>query len=163
MRKIAIDIGGVLGPALKEKELPDGSYGMEPGPKQGALEALRKYVRKYGSQSVCILSRVSAAHKAEANWQWIRHWRVCETIGIEEDQVTIFVGDREEKAEYMRRFEIDGIIDDRMQILAEMGPDVEIYHFNPDPTETSQYEAKLNGRKVVAIADWAAFEKHFSL
>lgn len=155
-------MGGVIAPALAER-MKGGGNPFEPGPVSGAFEAVTKLVRKLGTENCYILSRVSSEVKRDANWAWLRHWGFFEQTGFLEKNVIIFIGEREEKARYVRVHNINVMVDDRFEILASMDEGVTLIAFNSDPEEQRHFALQMRMRVVHMMTRWKQFEAHFGL
>lgn len=148
--KIALDIGGVLGPSLRERESLDGTYSLQPGPSEGDRLAIMNLLFS-GDAEVYIISRASSSEKVAANWAWL--WEHFRDLPIPAANIHIFDGPRGKKAELVRAIGIEVVVDDRYEVLAAMPSGVKLFAYNPDPEEERMFGQGVNAQKVESLSD----------
>jgi len=145
--KIAVDIGGVLGPKLSQRLNEDGTYDVAAAPFFDAQSVLSAWAWENGVE-VFIVSRATTVEKMVANWAWLwKHFRSILPLAAE--NIFIYVGERSYKAELVKRLGIDVVIDDRVEVLGSMPPGTRLFAFNPDPAEVAAYKDSGDGHVTV--------------
>lgn len=164
--KTAFDVGGVLAPTLEERKstAPDGTetYRLAP-PFEGALETLRALALVVGGDNLFIISKATGPVRIRAVWDLLRSWDFSRVTGIPEKNIFIYNGGRDEKARFVAEHGINRMVDDRVEVLVEMDPSVELIAFNPDPEEVKQFRPRLGKRELTVVRDWAELRRHFGV
>lgn len=158
-KRVAFDIGGVIGPTLKERRLPGGGFSLEPGPKPGAIEVVRRCVAKHGAKNCFIISRVSKEAMVEAKWAWLRRWNFIDKTGFLRENIIIYCGLREHKAVIARQHGITLMVDDRPEVLLAMPPGIELVAFAQDEVRFFDEVLRsnlLSGRHITGATTWDA-------
>lgn len=153
-RKIGIDIGGVLGPQLKERAQADGTISLEPGPQPGAQNGISALIEALGGEKIFIVSRASSSAKVAANWQWLWHWFLKFIPDLPATNIVIFDAPRSEKGKIVERLGLTTMVDDRYEVLVDMPEGVELIVYCPVPEERERFSDKLNGRAVKEVFSW---------
>jgi|GEM_PF-4235391 len=159
--RIAFDLGGVIGPRYTERQLPDGTFGMLPGPNVGSIEVLRWCAQRFSPSNLFIISRVSRDNgqtKIDGNWAWLRHWGITDIIP--EPNIVVFAGEKEDKKGYAEKLAIDVMVDDSYECLASMPNNVYLVAFLPQ-TKIPEVWALLKSRKGIIALDWGAIREIF--
>lgn len=148
--KIAVDIGGVLGPKLSERLKKDGTYDVMAPPFSDAYARLKMWAWEDGVE-VFIISRACSGEKIAANWAWLwQHFR--DILPLAAENIHIYDGERSHKAELVKQLGIDVVIDDRIEVLVNMPPETRLFAFNPDPTEVETFKDLVGGRVTAVMS-----------
>ncbi len=152
-----IDIGGVLGPTLAERQLEDGTYSLKPGPKRNDRLSFLD-LREEANFEIYIISRASSMGRIKANIAWLTHW--FPEITLQKPgkvHIDIYDGPRSHKAELVRKYQIDVAVDDHYEVLTYMPPNVHLFACRPTPKEVMEYHNELTGRVVIHVESFAEF------
>ncbi len=162
-KKIAFDIGGVLGPQLAERKLAGGGYA-QTDPYPHALDVVTSFAGRYGRENVFVISRVGSSEQEAVNWALLEYWEFTEKTGVPSSNITIYQGPRTQKARLVKEFGINRMFDDQPEVLAAMSAEVELVAVGPKQTELDRFP-ELKRRKNCHIfpRDWRAIARHFHI
>lgn len=158
-RSVGFDMGGVLGPQLSERKLPDGGYGLSPGPLPGS-ELIEEIVEALHGKNVYIVSRASSSAKVASNWAWLWHWLRAELADVPATNIFIFDAPRSEKGVIVESLGLAAMVDDRYEVLVDMPPGVDLICFCPVAEERTKFAPRLGGRTVKELHTWRELADH---
>ena len=136
---LGIDFGKVIISAV-ESGSADTSFlsgtmdeAMRTPPNDAAFETIRDLVDTFDG-NVWIVSKASSSTQAKTR-SWLQHWRFFDEVGLSWDKLR-FCLRREEKAKHCRELHVSHFIDDRLDVLNHLRPDVRhLYLFGEQPSD----------------------------
>lgn len=157
LRLIAYDIGGIFADDISNRHRVGDRYA-NPVPAPYSLDVLSALTRKLGPNRQAIISRITPGPgeeiRRQANLDFLKGWGFHEAMGMtDEHLLNVYIGDREEKGQIARRIGANLMIDDRLECLQSMPPDVSLVIMNPKNLIV-EITAALHGRNWCFADDW---------
>ena len=114
--RVGVDFGGVLG--TPRPGAPKGSFGELRIEVEGAFDAIRELVRRYGARNVFIVSRCQPETEKKIK-QWLKEQDFFKKTGFRRRNIR-FCLERADKAPIARRLKLTHFVDDHADVLWPM-------------------------------------------
>lgn len=152
MKRIGIDIGGVLIEGSNEDGLFFSHRFLEVPEVQGAFEALAQLVTYYGDTSLFLVSKCSEPIQ-QKTLQWLEARQFYKRTGFLRHQV-LFCRNRVDKSLIAQQQYLNTFVDDRFAVLQHMLSIQELYLFKPSENELSEAKADSDAAPIQVHTHW---------
>ena len=135
--KIGIDIGwtikGVRAHGFRNTIAPD------------SFQVISALIKR--GDNVFLISKVNSTQKIDVE-RWLIETDFFNQTGVKPENL-YFCFERRDKAIFVKALEIEMMIDDRTEVMANLSPIVVKFLLDPEPSEYEQHKANLTNCKVV--------------
>jgi len=150
MNVLGVDIGGVIIDKAANDDSDTSLFGpnfLNATAVPGAFDSLAKLAQVF---DVYLVSKCGPTTE-EKTRQWLAHNDFFKRTGILESHVR-FCRKRLDKAGICAELGVTHFVDDRLEVLSYLPPDVRKYLFRPNPEEVQKFAKFL--KKVTTVESW---------